>query len=199
MMERGERIRLLIGVGLIIAYLFFSRTLPFAFESLWVVLISWAIIAAFIAPPLATLFSERLLEHLLRRHAGKIAREYSVARSFAAQGEFEEAIQEYRRGLEKDPENVMLRLEIAEILCRDMKEYRRAISELEECLKVRLGETQGASVLNRIADIYEINLGDEEAALATLRKIAQNWPGTKVAQRARQRIESMQYPNETAG
>lgn len=85
----------------------------------------------------------------------------------------------------------MLRMEIAEIYSAEMKDFRQAISELEECLSLPLGDTQGASILNRIADIYETNLGDIEAALATLARITETWPGTKLAWRAQQRIEGI--------
>ena len=173
---------------IIIVYFFILRTLPIAVASLLIVVFIWVIIAVLVAPPLARLFSEKAIATLFGEKVARISRDYSRARSLAAQGKFEEAIEEYRREVEKDPENVMLRLEIAEIYSSEMKEYSRAVSELEECLKVNLGPTQGASVLNRMADIYDTNLGEPEAALAALRTIQEKWPGTKLAARAQERI-----------
>jgi tetratricopeptide (TPR) repeat protein len=189
--EKANRISLLIGLGLIVIYFLILPTLPFGVFSVYVTVIYWVVVAVFIAPPLAGFLGEKLVAPLIGERGAKITRDYSKARSLAAQGKFEEAIEEFRRGLENDPENVMLRMEIAEIHGREMKDFRQAISELEECLKLPLGETQGASILNRIADLYETNLGEVEAAIATLTRIIENWPSTKLAWRDQQRIEGI--------
>jgi len=192
MKEKGDVVSLLIGAGLIVFYFAVVQPrLGFLPTSLLVVVLYWVVVAVFVAIPLATFFSEKFLAPLMGDRGAKITRDYSKAKSLAAQGKFEEAIEEFRRGLEDEPDNVMLRMEIAEIYGREMKDFRQAISELEECLKLRLGETQGASILNRIADIHETNLGEVEAAVATLTRIVENWPGTKVAWRAQQRIEGI--------
>ncbi len=191
---------LLVGAGMIVVF-FVSILpgLPFGVMSPVIVAVYWLLIAIMIAPPLADFFGEKLAGVLLREGRMKVTKEYSVAKSLAAQGKFEEAIEEFRRGLEKEPDRLMLRLEIAEIYARDIKDYRRAILELEECLKIRLGPTQGGSVLNRIADIYEVNLGDVEAALTTLARIAEKWPGSKPADRAQKRIESIRNQVQKPG
>jgi len=190
-MRARDILSLLIGAVMIVLY--FAVVLPGvgpALTSPLLVALYWIVVAVFVAPPMARLLSEKLLGSVFGERAGKITREYSKAKGLAAQGRFEEAIEEFRRGLEKEPDNVMLRLEIAEIYSREMKDYRGAISELEECLKLNLGETQGASILNRMADLYEINLGDTEAAVAALRTIRERWPGTRLAERAQERIEA---------
>lgn len=181
---------------------FFVSVLPgqsFLPTSPIIVAFYWVVVAVIIAPPLADFFGEKLAGVLLHKGRMKVTKEYSVAKSLAAQGKFEEAIEEFRRGLEKEPDSLMLRMEIAEIYARDIKDYRRAIFELEECLKIRLGPTQGGSVLNRIADIYEVNLGDAETALTTLARIAEKWPGSKPADRAQKRIESIRNQVQKPG
>jgi tetratricopeptide (TPR) repeat protein len=198
MRSSEDRIRLLAGAAIAVIYFIVLRTLPFAIASIWVVLVFWVIIAVLIVPPAARFLSEKLMGSLLGERGIQLTREYSKAKSLAAQGKFEEAIAEYRRALEDDPENVMLRLEIAEIYSGETKDFHGAISELEECLKLSLAPTQGASILYRIADIYETNLGDVGAAIAALRRIPENWPGTKFAHRALERIgateEGMPHP-----
>ncbi len=192
MKGKGNTASLLIGFGLIVFYFAVVQPrLGFVLTSPLVVVLYWVVVAAFVAVPLSTFLSERLLAPLMGDRGAKITREYSRARSLAAQGKYEEAIREFRSGLEDDPDNVLLRMEIAEIYSVEMKDFRQAICELEACLHLPLGETQGASILNRIADIYETNLGDIEAALAALRRITETWPGTKLAWRAQQRIEGI--------
>jgi len=191
---------LLLGAGMIVVYFVAVQPgLLFLPISPIIVAVYWVLIAVVIAPPLADFFGEKFAGLFLHEGRVKLTKEYSIAKSLAAQEKFEEAIEEFRRGLEKEPDSLMLRLEIAEIYARDMKDCRRAISELEESLKMRLGPTQGASVLNRVADIYELSLGEIEAALATLARIVERWPGSKVADRARERIESIQNQIQTPG
>jgi len=187
-----ERIRVLVGLGMIVLYVVFMQVLPIAIEGLVVTVIFWAIVALLIAPPLASVFGEKVMRFLLGESGVKVTKEFSKARSLAAQGRFEEAIEEYRRGLEREPDNLMLRLEIAEIYSSETKEFRRAITELEDCLKLKLGSTQGASILNRMADIYDTNLHDKQAAAAALERIQRTWPGTKVAYRAQERLKIME-------
>jgi len=192
MVESEDRIRLLVGAGIIVFYFLILGTLPATVSSLVITVIVWFIAALFIAPPLARLLSERLMGSLFGERGITLTKEYSRAKSLVAQGKFEEAIEEYRRGLEKEPDSVMLRLEIAEVYSGEMKDYRGAIAELQDCLNLRLGATQGASILNRMADIYETNLGDAVAAMAALRRIQETWPGTKLADRARERLRAME-------
>jgi tetratricopeptide (TPR) repeat protein len=192
MSQQGNRISFLVGLGLIVIYFaVLLPTLPLWFSSVFITAIYWVVVAVFIAPPIASFLGEKFIAPFIGERGAKITRDYSRARSLAAQGRFEEAIEEFRTGLEEDPENVMLRLEIAEIYSAEMKDFRQAISELEACFNLPLGETQGASILNRIADIYETNLDDAEAAIATLIRITEKWPSTKLAWRAQQRIEAI--------
>lgn len=194
-----ERIRVLVGLGMIVLYVVFMQVLPIAIEGLVVTVIFWALVAILIAPPLASVFGEKVMGSLFGESGAKVTKEYSKARSLAAQGRFEEAIEEYRGGLEREPDNLILRLEIAEIYSSEMKDYRRAVTELEECLKLKLGSTQGASILNRMADIYDTNLGDREAAVAALERIRRTWPGTKVAYRAQERLRIMEDEEQHRG
>ncbi len=156
-------------------------------------------IGVLICVPVARAISEGLMSKLFALNKGKVRRDYSRARWLVSQGQFEQAIAEFRRALEQEPENIALRREIADIYASEIKDYRRAISELEECLSFQPEPAQGASILNRIADIYETNLGETQTAVATLSRIIHNQPGTKEAQRAQQRIESIRRTMQTPG
>jgi tetratricopeptide (TPR) repeat protein len=173
-------------------------------EPMWGLLFTIVVLVFFallICLPLAKAISEALMDKLFAVNKGKVAKDYSKARWLVTQERFEEAIEEFRRDLEEEPENIALRMEIAEILSRDMEDFHQAISEMEECLNFPVGEAQAASILNRIADIHETNLGDPRTAIAALSRIAQDRPGTKAAARAYQRIEAIRaaMPNRAEG
>ncbi len=191
-MNKGDILALLIGLGLIVVY--FVRVLPrlgFVLTSPVVAAAYWLVIAVLITFPAAKFLSEKVVPNALARGKGKVKREYSKARSLAAQGRFEEAIEEYRRGLEEEPDNLTLRLDIAEIYGTEMRDYPQAIQELEECLKFQPGPVQGASILNRIADIYENNLANTMAARDALQRVQNMYPGTKQAFQAGERVAAM--------
>lgn len=193
-----DAICLLLAAAMIVFY--FADVLPglgWELTSPIIVAAYWLVVAVLVTPPLSRFFSEKAMGTLFGTREGKASRDYSRAKSLAAQGRFEEAIEEFRRGLEKEPDNIMLRLEIAEIYSREMNDFHGAISELEECLKLKLGPTQGASILNRMADIYETNLGDMDAAVGALRTIQKTWPETKLAQRAQERIKAIEGQSQS--
>jgi tetratricopeptide (TPR) repeat protein len=193
MKNKADALALLIAGALVVIY--FAWVLP-RLEMLptspIITVLYWIVIAVLIAPPIARICGEKVAGQLFYPDKGRVMKECSRARSLAARGKFEQAVEEYRRALEKEPDNIRLRMDIAEIYSREMKDFRQAVAELEECLKIHLSEIQGASVLNRIADIYETDLRDPEAAVEALGRIARKWPLTVSAERAEQRIEGIQ-------
>ena len=195
MKNKADAIALLIAAALVVVY--FAAVLPrlgMLPTSPVITVLYWIVIAVLIAPPIARMCGEKVAGGLFYPDKGRMMKECSRARSLAAQGKFEQAIEEYRRALEKEPDNVRLRMDIAEIYSREMKDFRRAVAELEECLNIRLGENQGTSVLNRIADIYETDLRDPDAAVEAPSRITRKWPLTVSAERAEQRMEGIQNP-----
>lgn len=143
------------------------------------------------ALPIGRAVSQSFLDKLFALNKGKVSKDYSRAKWLLTQDRFAEAIEEFRKALQEDPHNVSIRMEIAEILSRHQKDFLQALSEYEACLKLPLTEAQGASILNRIADIEEQNLGDPHAAAAALSRVVERWPGTKAAERAEQRIRTL--------
>jgi len=139
--------------------------------------------------PVAGAVSGGLMSKLFAINKGKISKDYSRAKRALVEDRFEEAIEEFRRALEEEPENLSLRLEIAEIYSRDLYDYRKAIEEYEEALNMEMMDSERASILNRIADMYESGLGDEEMAVRTLSRIVEALPGTKFGEKATERME----------
>jgi len=152
------------------------------------VMIMSAFIGLLIALPVGAALAERLMEKLFGFHKGGISKDYSKAKRLLVEERFEEAIEEFRRAVEKEPESVALRLEIAEVYAEHLHDYQKAIKEYEEALKLGMMDSERVSTLNRIADIFESDLGDGEMAARTLSRIVQELPGTKFAQRAKERL-----------
>lgn len=151
-----------------------------------------------IAFPAGRAISQGFLDRLFAVNKGKVSKDYSKAKWLVTQERFQEAVEEFRKALEEEPENVSIRMEIAEILSRDLKDFGRAISEFEACLGLPVSEAQGASILNRIADIQGENLSDADAAIRTLRRISERWPASKAAERAEQRIRALRQTSSGA-
>ena len=144
-----------------------------------------------IAFPAGRAISQGFLDRLFAVNKGKVSKDYSKAKWLVTQERFREAVEEFRKALEEEPENMSIRTEIAEILSRDLKDFGQAISELEACLQLPVSEAQGASILNRIADIQEESFADAAAAIRTLHRISERWPASKAAERAAQRIRAL--------
>lgn len=157
---------------------------------LYVIILS-AALGFLICIPLAATAAERAMNKIFGGDKGKISKDYSRAKRLLVEERFEEAIREFRRAVEEEPENVSLRLEIAEIYSRDLREYEKAIGEYEEALALGMLDSQRVSILNRIADIYEGNLGDVEMAKQILGRITERFAGTAFARRAAERIAGM--------
>jgi tetratricopeptide (TPR) repeat protein len=145
---------------------------------LYVIILS-AALGFLICIPLAATAAERAMNKIFGGDKGKISKDYSRAKRLLVEERFEEAIREFRRAVEEEPENVSLR------------EYEKAIGEYEEALALGMLDSQRVSILNRIADIYEGNLGDVEMAKQILGRITERFAGTAFARRAAERIAGM--------
>lgn len=159
-----------------------------AWGLLFVIIIS-AFIGLLICVPVAGALSEGLLNKLFAINKGKLSKEYSKAKRLLVNERFQEAIEEFRRALEEEPENLSLRLEVAEIYSQHLHDYSKAIKEYEQALTMEIMDSERASILNRIADVYESGLADEEMAAKTLSRIVDALPGTKFAEKAQERME----------
>jgi len=158
--------------------------------SLFVIVIS-LFIGLLICLPLAEAISQKLMSKVFAFNKGKVSGDYSRAKRLLVEERFEEAIAEFRRALEEEPEQLTIQIEIAEIYACDLHDYQRAIEEYEKALVLPAMDSQRVSILNRIADIYETGLGDSDMAVRTLSRIVESLPGTKFAHKAAERIAAI--------
>jgi outer membrane protein assembly factor BamD (BamD/ComL family) len=113
---------------------------------------------------------------------------YSRARARAAEGRYEEAIAEYRRVLEQHPGDVTAQAEIADIYYEKLKDFARAVEEFNVLLGLKLDDSTRATTLMRLADLYEERFDSPQHAVECLSAIVQEYPDSKYAASAAERL-----------
>jgi tetratricopeptide (TPR) repeat protein len=188
---------ILLSIIIVARTIFRDGLMDLGFGMLFVIAMCLAL-GILIALPASRAISQGFLDRLFAVNKGKVPKDYSKAKWLVTQERFREAVEEFRKALEEEPENISIRTEIAEILSRDLKDFGQAVSELEACLQLPVSEAQGASILNRIADIQEESFADAAAAIRTLHRISERWPASKAAERAAQRIRALRQTSGCA-
>jgi TolA-binding protein len=113
--------------------------------------------------------------------------EYEQAETVWANGKHLEAIQMMRDFLKKHPRELYAALRIAEIYEKDLKNYLAAALEYEEVLKHRFAAERWAWAAIHLCNLYS-RLNKSDKALALLRRIADEYPKTGAAKKARARL-----------
>jgi len=122
----------------------------------------------------------------------KVARDYSHAKAHLIACKYQEAIEEYKKALEEDPEDITAQSEIANIYAEHIKDYPKAIEEYNKTLSMEPEETIGIFIQHRLADIYSQHMNDNNSAVDALQKIMDKFPpGHKYTQQAYSRIERL--------
>ncbi|HEY3862356.1 MAG TPA: hypothetical protein VGO59_10745 [Verrucomicrobiae bacterium] len=113
--------------------------------------------------------------------------EYERAEAEWANGKHLDAIQMMRDYLKKHPREIYAALRIAEIYEKDLRNYLAAALEYEEILKQRLPAERWGWAAIHLCNLYSrINQGDK--TLALLHRIADEYPKTGAAKKARARL-----------
>jgi TolA-binding protein len=113
--------------------------------------------------------------------------EYERAEAEWANGKYLDAIQLMRDFLKKNPREIHAAIRIAEIYEKDLRNPLAAALEYEEVLKHRLTAERWGWAAIHLCNLYSrLNKSDE--ALAILRRIADEYPKTMAAKKARERL-----------
>lgn len=110
--------------------------------------------------------------------------DYEQAEEEWANGKFLDAIQLMRGFLEKHPNQLHAALRIAEIYEKDLKNYLAAALEYEEILKHKLPPERWGWEAVHLCNLY-FRLNQPDKAAALLRRVAEEYPRTKAAKKAR--------------
>ena len=115
------------------------------------------------------------------------APEYEKAEEAWAAGKFLEAIQMMREFLKENPREQYAALRIAEIYEKDLGNFLAAALEYEEVLKFKLPAERWGWAAIHLCNLYS-KLGQQEKTRALLQRIADDYPKTSAAKKARKRL-----------
>lgn len=112
------------------------------------------------------------------------------ARSKAAQGDYEGAVEAYRAAAAKDPENRMPWVEIIKIQRESLQQPQAAIDSIREALANQAWpESDAAFFLFRLADLYQNDNQDLDSAASILKQVMEQFPETRHFANARNKLQ----------
>lgn len=115
----------------------------------------------------------------------------SLARSKLAQGEYLDAMEEFRKAAEKDSANRMPWMEIIKIQRDVLSDPSAAAQTICEVLEIHpWPEDDAAYFLFRLAEIQHTDLQDLESARAALQRVIQQFPETRHSANALHQLQS---------
>lgn len=163
----------------------------------WLLYVIWGILITvpvmvycifrFIAPWFAGLFERAVFgsgEATLRP-------QYSRAEALYHQGDWTNALAEYREVIKQYPEDVYAHLRIGEMLLQHFYDPEGAIQEFHSALEHSVKQEQRAFIRNRLADLYVEQLRDFEKARHHILQILEEMPNTRYAQLAQKRLVAL--------
>lgn len=121
----------------------------------------------------------------------RIRPEHSIAEGHAAAGRYREAIEQFRRDIEKFPDEVTPHVRIADIAVERLGDVETAIAELRAGLPKTTSGDGFALVSHRLAEVLVQYRRDTASAIEVLREIERRYPHSKHALGARNRIERL--------
>ena len=162
-----------------------------AFGSFAVYIFFVIILGVLIFPTITDFITQKFTGFLYSAVGVRIAKSYSLPKSYYAKGKYEEAVKEYRKMLEEDPKDVTAQFEIADICYFKLKNYSLAATEYGEVLNRNPDDELWTFTINRLADIYCEHFEEPDWAIKELGKIIRRFSNSKRAMQAKRRIESI--------
>ncbi|NQU08148.1 MAG: tetratricopeptide repeat protein [Candidatus Abyssubacteria bacterium] len=161
------------------------------FENTWVAVAVYGglIVGAILAFWYSGRLSGGIADLILGGSGGKVKETYSLAEKYAAEHKYKDAVEVYRRAIEKDNKNPTPRLKLADLYYK-LRSIDNSIRCMEEASQLPKGmsEAERCTVINRIADLYLHHKRDPASAVRVLRGIIEKYPAGKYAVYARERI-----------
>jgi tetratricopeptide (TPR) repeat protein len=111
------------------------------------------------------------------------------ARVLMAQGEWEQAIEAFKLAAVEEPLSRMPYIEIAKIQKNHLEDPMAAIATLREAIEGQEWEQDDAAYLMfRLAEFYDEDAEDREAAVTIFEQIMEQFPGTRHSANARTKL-----------
>ncbi len=143
--------------------------------------------------PLLHRFAERTAGGLYNPDDGTPARpEYSTAEARVKAGRYEDAVAEYRKVIERYPDDIYAHIRIADLALQHLRDPNLAEMELTSALAKATTPDGVVVASHRLADFYQHTRHDVPRAIEVMRQLQARLPQTKHALGAQQRIESLE-------
>ena len=110
------------------------------------------------------------------------------AEALVLKGDHVGAVQVLQAVLKQHPQHVHSALRVAELYDKELQDFPRAAQHYEAALALKLPPEQWGWTAIRLANIYSGSLKQPQAALALIRRLAAEHPGTKAGGMALQRL-----------
>ncbi|RYD18821.1 MAG: tetratricopeptide repeat protein [Verrucomicrobiaceae bacterium] len=121
------------------------------------------------------------------------------ARSLVAQGDYEGAIEAYKRAAEADPLNRLPWVEISKIYKDHLEDPDAAVQTIRHALESQAWEVNDAAYfLFRLAELYDEVQGDRASAIAIMNQVVEQFPGTRHSANASHKLHEWQQAEEAA-
>jgi len=179
--------------GVFVVALLYSWTIFVGGFAMLVTVILCVFIGAALAPDVAGFAAKLFIGGIMGENT-KFQRPpqmYGPARTLAAQGKYAEAIDEYRQILKEFPGDVEAQSDIAGIYFEKLKDYPRALEELNVLIGLKLDGPTRATTLMRLADLYEEHFHSPRYAANCLGEIVEKYPNSRFAPAAAERFAKL--------
>lgn len=121
------------------------------------------------------------------------------ARSLMAQGEYDAAIEAFKKAAATDPLNRLPWVEIAKVQKDNLGDPVAAIETIRHALESQAWEVNDAAYfLFRLAELYDEVQGDRESAVAIMNQVVDQFPGTRHAANANHKLHDWVAKDEAA-
>ena len=122
------------------------------------------------------------------------------ARSLLAQGDYEGAIEAFKKAAAADPMNRLPWVEIAKIYKDNLGDSQAAILTIRNALEGQAWEVNDAAYfLFRLAELYDEVEGDRASAKAIMQQVVEQFPGTRHSANANHKLHEWSVEEAAAG
>lgn len=116
----------------------------------------------------------------------------ATARGLVAQGEYEAAIEEYTKAIEKEPENRLAWTDVAKIYADKLDQPELAVATYRSAYdNMEWPEEDSAFFLFRISEWQLDELDDRDAGIATLEEVRASFPETRHSANATNQLRQL--------
>ena len=172
------------------------------FTGILLTFLSAGLIGIFFVLQVLPIFAQRVT-HAVYDSAEMVERDVMHdARVMMAQGNYHEAIEEFKKAAAADPMNRLPWVEIAKIYKDNLEDPHSAIETIRHALESQAWEVNDAAYfLFRLAELYDEVLGDRPSAVAIMQQVVEQFPSTRHSANAMHKLhewEADQPPAQNA-